>query len=156
MNINATLIGQSIAFFLVVWFVMQYVWPPLINALNERKKIIADGLAAAEKGEKAQEAAQAEAQVMLGDTKAQAAEILALAQKRSSQIIDEAAELATEKGAQIVAAAQSEIEQEVVRAKQVLRGQVAGLAVMGASRILQSEIDAAAHAKVLDELIAQI
>lgn len=156
MNINATLIGQSIAFFLFVWFVMQYVWPPLINALNERKKIIADGLAAAEKGEKAQEAAQAEAQVMLGDTKAQAAEILALAQKRSSQIIDEAAELATEKGAQIVAAAQSEIEQEVVRAKEVLRGQVAGLAVMGASRILQSEIDADAHAKVLDELIAQI
>ena len=156
MNINATLIGQSIAFFLFVWFVMQYVWPPLINALNERKKIIADGLAAAEKGEKAQEAAQAEAQVMLGDTKAQAAEILALAQKRSSQIVDEAAELATEKGAQIVAAAQSEIEQEVVRAKEVLRGQVAGLAVMGASRILQSEIDADAHAKVLDELIAQI
>jgi F-type H+-transporting ATPase subunit b len=156
MNINATLIGQSIAFFLFVWFVMQYVWPPLINALNERKKIIADGLAAAEKGEKAQEAAQAEAQVMLGDAKVQAAEILANAQKRSSQIIDEAAELATEKGAQIVAAAQSEIEQEVVRAKQVLRGQVAGLAVMGASRILQSEIDADAHATVLDELIVQI
>lgn len=156
MNINATLIGQSIAFFLFVWFVMQYVWPPLINALNERKKIIADGLAAAEKGEKAQEAAQAEAQVMLGEAKGQAAEILANAQKRSSQIIDEAAELATEKGAQIVAAAQSEIEQEVVRAKQVLRGQVAGLAVMGASKILQSEIDADAHATVLDELIAQI
>lgn len=93
---------------------------------------------------------------MLGDAKVQAAEILANAQKRSSQIIDEAAELATEKGAQIVAAAQSEIEQEVVRAKQVLRGQVAGLAVMGASRILQSEIDADAHATVLDELIVQI
>jgi F-type H+-transporting ATPase subunit b len=156
MNINATLIGQSIAFFLFVWFVMQFVWPPLINALNERKKTIADGLAAAEKGEKAQEAAQAEAQVMLGDAKAQAAEIIALAQKRSGLIIDEAAVLATEKGEQIVATAQSEIEQEVVRAKEALRGQVAGLAVMGAGRILQSEIDADAHAKVLDELVAQI
>ncbi len=156
MNINATLIGQSLAFFLFVWFVMQYVWPPLINALNERKKTIADGLAAAEKGEKAQETAQAEAQVMLGEAKAQAAEIIALAQKRSNEIVDEAAEAATEKGAQIVAAAQSEIEQEIVRAKEALRGQVAGLAVLGAGKILHSEIDADAHAKVLDELVAQI
>ena len=156
MNINATLFGQSLAFFIFVWFVMQYVWPPLINALNERKKTIADGLAAAEKGERAQEAAQVEVQMMLADAKAQAAEIIARSQKRSDEIIDEAADAAIEKGAQIVAAAQSEIEQEVVRAKEALRGQVAGLAVMGASKILQSEIDAKAHANVLDELVAQI
>lgn len=156
MNINATLIGQSIAFFLFVWFVMQYVWPPLINALNERKKIIADGLAAAEKGEKAQEVAKADAQVMLGEAKSRAAEIIAQAQKRGNEIIDEATQAANQKGVQIKAAAQSEIEQEVVRAKETLRTQVAGLAVMGAGKILQSEIDADAHAKVLDELVAQI
>ena len=156
MTINATLLGQSLAFFLFVVFVMRYVWPPLINVLNERKKTIADGLAAAEKGERAQEAAQVEVQMMLADAKAQAAEIIARSQKRSDEIIDEAADAAIEKGAQIVAAAQSEIEQEVVRAKEALRGQVAGLAVMGASKILQSEIDAKAHANVLDELVAQI
>ncbi len=156
MNINATLIGQSIAFFLFVWFVMQYVWPPLIAALNERKKTIADGLAAAEKGEKAQEVAKADAQVMLDDAKARAAEIIAQAQKRGNEIVDEATQSANEKGAQIKAAAQADIDQEVIRAKETLRTQVAGLAVMGASKILHSEIDASAHAKVLDELVAQI
>ena len=156
MNINATLIGQSIAFFLFVWFVMKYVWPPLITALNERKKTIADGLAAAEKGEKAQEVAEAEAQKMLAEARAQANEILAQAQKRSNEIVDEATSAAKEKGEQIAAAAQAEIEQEVVRAKEALRAQVSGLAVMGASKILETEIDANAHAKVLDDLVAQI
>lgn len=156
MNITATLFGQTVTFFLFVWFVMKFVWPPLITALEERKKTIADGLAAAEKGEKAQEAAEAEAQQLLKDARAQANEILAQAQKRSNEIVDEATQAAKEKGEQIAAAAQAEIEQEVVRAKEALRGQVAGLAVMGAGRILEKEIDSNAHAKVLDDLVAQI
>ena len=156
MNITATLFGQTITFFLFVWFVMKFVWPPLITALEERKKTIADGLAAAEKGEKAQEIAEAEAQQLLKDARAQANEILAQAQKRSNEIVDEATQAAKEKGEQIAAAAQADIEQEVVRAKEALRGQVAGLAVMGAGRILEKEIDADAHARVLDDLVAQI
>ena len=156
MNINATLIGQSLAFFVFVWFVMQYVWPPLINALNERKKTIADGLAAAERGEKAQEAAEAEAQEMLSKARAQANDIIAQAQKRSNEIVDSAADAAREKEEQIAAAKRAEIEQEVVRAKEALRAQVATLAVMGAGKILNAEIDAKSHAKVFDELVEQI
>ena len=156
MNITATLFGQTITFFVFVWFVMKFVWPPLIAALEERKKTIADGLAAAEKGEKAQEAAEAEAQQLLKDARAQANEILAQAQKRSNEIVDEAADTAKEKAAQIAASAEAEIEQEVVRAREGLRAQVAGLAVMGAGKILETEIDEAAHAKVLDDLVAQI
>ena len=128
----------------------------MINALNERKKTIADGLAAAEKGERAQAEAQSEAQSVRAEAKLQAAEIIAQAQRRSNDILDEAARAASEKGLQIKAAAQSEIEKDVVRAKEALRVQVATLAVMGAGKILQVEVDAHAHAKVLDELVAQI
>ena len=156
MNITATVIGQSIAFFVFVWIVMKYVWPPLDAALQERKKTIADGLAAAEKGQKAQEEAQAEVEKILSEARAQASEIVAQAQKRSNEIVDEAAETAKEKAAQIAASAEAEIEQEVVRAREALRGQVAGLAVMGAGKILEKEIDESTHAKVLDDLVAQI
>ena len=156
MNITATVIGQSIAFFVFVWIVMKYVWPPLDAALQERKKTIADGLAAAEKGQKAQEEAQAEVEQILSEARAQANEIVAQAQKRSNEIVDEAADTAKEKAAQIAAAAEAEIEQEVVRAREALRSQVAGLAVMGAGKILEQEIDESAHAKVLDDLVAQI
>ena len=156
MNITATLIGQSITFFVFIWFVMKFVWPPLIDALNERKKIIADGLAAAEKGARAQEEAEAEVEKILAEARAQANEIVAQAQKRSNEIVDEAADTAKEKAAQIAASAEAEIEQEVVRAREALRGQVAGLAVMGAGKILETEIDESPHAKLLDDLAAQI
>ena len=156
MNITATLFGQTITFFLFVWFVMKFVWPPLITALDERKKTIADGLAAAEKGQKAQEEAQSEVDRILKEARAQANEIVAQAQKRSNEIVDEAAQTAKDKAAQIAAAAEADIEQEVVRAREALRGQVAGLAVMGAGKILETEIDESAHAKLLDDLAAQI
>jgi F-type H+-transporting ATPase subunit b len=156
MNINATLIGQSIFFFAFIWFVMKYVWPPLIAALEERKKKIADGLAAAERGKHEKELAQQHAKEELAEAKKQAADIIAQAQKRSNEIVDEAKDAAKEEGERIKAAAQTEIELEINRAKEQLRVQVATIAVEGAEKILMTEIDAKKHERVLDELAAQI
>jgi len=156
MNINATLIGQSIFFFAFIWFVMKYVWPPLINALEERKKKIADGLAAAERGKHEKELAEQRAKEELAEAKKQAADIIAQAQKRSNEIVDEAKDAAKEEGERIKAAAHSEIDLEVNRAKEQLRVQVAAIAVSGAEKILKTEIDAKKHESVLDELAAQI
>ncbi len=156
MNINATLIGQSITFFVFVWFVMKFIWPPLINALNERKKKIADGLAAAEHGKHEQELAEKRAKERLQEAKQQAAEIIAQAQKRANEIVDEAKGAAHEEGDRIKAAAQAEIDQEINRAKEQLRGQVSAIALAGAEKVLKKEIDAKAHSQVLDDLVAQI
>ncbi len=156
MNINATLIGQSIAFFLFVWFVMKYVWPPLIAALDERKKTIADGLAAAERGQHEQELAEKKAAEYLKDAKEQASEVLSQAQKRASEIVEEAKNGAKEEADRILVAAQASIDQEVNRAKENLRQQVAGITVAGAEKVLKREIDEKAHADIVDDLIAQI
>ena len=156
MNINATLIGQSIAFFIFVWFVMKYVWPPLIAALDERKKTIADGLAAAERGKHEQELAEKAAEKHIKEAKDQAAEILAQAQKRATEIVEEAKVDAREEADGIKKAAAAEIDQEVNRAKEHLRQQVASLTVNGAGKILKREIDEKAHSDIVDDLIAQI
>ena len=156
MNINATLIGQSIAFFVFVWFVMKYVWPPLIAALDERKKTIADGLAAAEKGKHEQELAEKAAEKHIKEAKDQAAEIVAQAQKRATEIVEEAKHGAREEADRIKAAANAEIDQEVNRAKEHLRQQVAGITIAGAEKVLKREIDEKAHGDIVDELIAQI
>ncbi|MCW8956090.1 MAG: F0F1 ATP synthase subunit B [Gammaproteobacteria bacterium] len=156
MNINATLIGQSIAFFLFVWFVMKYIWPPLIAALDERKKTIADGLAAAERGKHEQELAEKAAEKHIKVAKEQASEIVTQAQKRASEIIEEAKDGAKEEAGRIKAAATAEIDQEVNRAKEHLRQQVAGITIAGAEKILKREIDEKAHGNIVDELIAQI
>lgn len=156
MNINATLIGQSIAFFVFVWFVMQYVWPPVINALNERKKTIAAGLAAAERGKHEQELAEKHATEVIHEAKEKAAEIIAQAQKRGSEIVDEAKELARAEGERIKQAASAEIEQEVTRAREQLRGQVVNLAVVGAGKVLKRELDAKTHDDLLQDLVAQL
>lgn len=156
MNINATLIGQSIAFFVFVWFVMKYVWPPIMHALDERKKKIADGLAAAERGKHEQELAQERAKEVLHDAKEQAAGILARAEKRASEIVEEAKDKARAEGDRLLSAANAEIEQEVNRAKEQLRGQVVSLSVAGAAKVLNKEIDAKAHDALLNDLVAQI
>lgn len=156
MNINATLIGQSIAFFVFVWFVMKYVWPPLIAALDERKKTIADGLAAAERGKHEQELAEKAAEKHIKEAKDQAAEILAQAQKRATEIVEEAKDGAREEAAGIKKAAVAEIDQEVNRAKEHLRQQVVGITIAGAEKILKREIDEKAHSDIVDDLIAQI
>lgn len=156
MNINATLLGQAISFSLFVWFCMKYVWPPIITAMNERQAKIADGLAAAEKGAEAEEAAKREAEQTIADAKAQAADIIAQAHKRSSQMVEEARDEARSEGEKVKAAAQSEIEQGVVSAREALRAQVSSLAVTGAERILGREIDANAHAQALDDLVKEL
>lgn len=156
MNINATLIGQSIAFFIFVLFVMKYVWPPLVAALEERRKTIADGLAAAEKGKHEQELAEKAAEKHIKQAKEQAAEILAQAQKRAGEIVDEAKGDARAEAERIRTAAAAEVDQEVNRAKEHLRQQVGSLAVAGAEKILKREIDVKAHGDLVNELIAQI
>lgn len=156
MNINATLIGQSIAFFIFVWFVMKYVWPPLITALDERTKTIADGLAAAERGKHEQELAEKAAERHIKVAKDQASDIVSQAQKRATEIIEEAKNGAKEEADRIKLAATAEIDQEVNRAKEHLRQQVVSITIAGAEKVLKREIDETAHGNIVDELIAQI
>ena len=152
MNINATLIGQTITFFLFVWFCMKFVWPPIMNALADRKKLIADGLAAGERGKQELELASKKAADSMRDAKSQAADVIAQADKRAAQIIDEAKTAASAEGDRIIAAAKAEIDQEATRAREALREQVATLAVAGAEKILRREIDAKAHADLLEAI----
>jgi F-type H+-transporting ATPase subunit b len=152
MNINATLLGQSITFFVFVWFCMKFVWPPIMQALGERKKQIADGLAAGERGKHELELASKRAAEHLHDAKQKAADIIAQADKRAAQLVEEAKGTAKVEGDRMITAAQASIAQETVRAKEALRTQVAGLAVAGAEKILRREIDAKAHADLLDAI----
>ena len=156
MNINLTLIGQSITFLFFVMFVMKFVWPPLVAALEERKKTIADGLAAAEKGKHDGELAKQRVLDTLKDAKAQAQDIINLAEKRASEIVEESKDNARAEGERIIAAANAELEQEVNRAREQLRGQVVSLAVSGASKVLKREIDEKANEDLLKDLVAQL
>ncbi|WJW75494.1 F0F1 ATP synthase subunit B [Thiohalobacter sp. IOR34] len=156
MNINATLIGQSIAFFLFVWFCMKFVWPPLIQALEERKKRIADGLAAAERGKREQQLAEERAKELLHDVKQQAQEIINRAEKRATEIVEEAKNDARSEGERLLAAARAEIDKEVNRVKEDLRAQVVSIALAGAEKVLEREVDEAAHSELLDKLAAEI
>jgi len=155
-NITATIFGQMIAFSFFVWFCMKYVWPPLTNALAERQKKIADGLEAAERAEKDLELAQVKVADQLKEAKVDASGIIDQANKRASQIIDEAKEQAREEGQRLIAGAQAEIEQEVNRAKEQLRTQVAGIAIAGAEKILEATIDESAHAELAEKLAASL
>ena len=156
MNINLTLIGQSITFIFFVMFVMKFVWPPLVAALDERKKTIADGLAAAEKGKHDGELAKQRVLDTLKDAKTQAQDIINLAEKRASEIVEESKDNAKAEGERIIAAANAELEQEVNRAREQLRGQVVSLAVSGASKVLKREIDEKANEDLLKDLVAQL
>ncbi len=156
MNINLTLIGQSITFALFVWFCYKFVWPPLIGALTERKKQIADGLAAAERGQHEQELAEKKATERLKEAKGQASEILAQATKRATEIVDEAKDDARTEADRIKSGANAEIEQEVNRAREHLRQEVVTLAMAGAEKVLKREVDAAAHASTLNDLATQL
>ncbi|NNF95940.1 MAG: F0F1 ATP synthase subunit B [Halobacteria archaeon] len=156
MNINFTLFGQTITFMLFVWFCMKFVWPPIMNALEQRKTKIADGLAAAERGALEHKLAKKRATETLHDAKQQAQEIINQAQKRASEIAEESKDNARAEAERIVAAANAEIEQEVNRAREQLRGQVVSLAVAGAGKVLKKEIDAKANEQLLQDLVAQL
>ncbi|EEF79972.1 ATP synthase B chain [Methylophaga thiooxydans] len=156
MNINATLIGQMIAFAVFVAFCMKYVWPPIMQALEERKKKIADGLAAAERGRHEQELAEKRAQQVIHEAKDQANDIISQAQKRGNEIVDESKDNARVEGERILNSAKAEIDQEANRARDELKTQVGGIALAGAGKILGREIDEKAHTDLLDELVSRI
>ena len=156
MNINLTLIGQTITFMFFVWFTMKFIWPPLIQALTERRTKIADDLAAAEKGRHEKELAEKRAIEVIKEAKDKAQDIINHAEKRGNEVTDEAKEKAKEESDRIVAAAQGEIEQETNRAREQLRAAVAELAVASAAKILEKEIDTKVHAKLVDKLVEQL
>lgn len=156
MNFNATLIGQMITFTLLVIFTMKYVWPPIMQAMQDRQKRIAEGLASAERGVREQELAKAKSAKKLKEAKQQAAEIIAQAQKRANEIVEQSKLEAKDEGARQLAGAQAEIEQEMNRAREQLRNQIVGIAVAGAGKVLGTEVNEKTHAKMLDDLVSQL
>lgn len=149
MNINATLFGQMLTFAVLVWFTMKFIWPPVMRALDERAKKIADGLAAAERGRQDLASAEQRAAQIEREARTRAQEIIAAAEKRATGIVEEAKVQAKAEQDHIVAGAKAEIDQEAQRTKDALRRQVALLAVAGAEKILRREVDAKAHAELL-------
>ena len=154
MNMNATILGQAIAFVIFVWFCMKYVWPPLMAAIEKRQKEISDGLASAERAKKDLDLAQANATDQLKKAKAEAQVIIEQANKRRSQILDEAKAEAEQERTKIVAQAQAEIDAE--RKREELRKQVAILAVAGAEKIIERSVDEAANSDIVDKLVAEL
>ena len=145
-----------IAFVVFVWFCMRFIWPPLTKALEDRQRTIADGLAAAERGQREQELGQKKALDTIKKAKRQAAEVISLAEKRATEIAEAAKQHAKSEADRILAAAHADIEQEINRAKEQLRAAVSQLAVAGASRILEQEVDAKAHARLLENVVKQL
>jgi F-type H+-transporting ATPase subunit b len=156
MNINATLILQSIAMMIFVWFCMKFLWPPLLKAMDERRERIAEGLAASDRAAKELESAKTEVDKQIREARDKAGEIVDQANQRHSQILDQAKEDASAERGRQVTAAEADIAQAANQAREELRASVASLAVLGASQILEKEVDAKAHRELLDKLIAEI
>lgn len=156
MNLNLTLIGQSIAFAVFVWFCMRFIWPPLLSVLDERKTKIAEGLAAAERGHHEQELAEKRAKEILLEAKEQAKDIVAHANKRADEIVDEAKQDAKSEGERIIVGARAAIDQEMNQAREKLRGEVVSLALAAAEQVLRREVDPAANEEVLQKFAAQL
>ena len=156
MNINATLILQSLAMLIFVWFCMKFLWPPLLKAMDERREKIAEGLAASDRAEKELEAAKIEADKHISEARDKAGDIVDQANQRQTQIVDQAREEATAERNRQVSAAEADIAQAANQAREELRTSVASLAVLGASRILEREVDEKTHRELLDKLIAEI
>lgn len=152
MNLNATLFIQLIVFFILVWFTIKFVWPPVAKALDERADKIAEGLAAAERGKSDFEQAEKKVAELLAEGRTQATEFVANAEKRAAKIVEEAKEQASSEAARIVAQARADVEQETNRAREALREQVAALAIKGAESILRREVDEKQHTEMLNAL----
>jgi F-type H+-transporting ATPase subunit b len=155
MNINLTLIVQAAMFAAFIWITTKFVWPYMLRAIETRQKTIADGLAAAEQGRRSLELSTRQADEAIKEARNRAAEILGQAEKRAAQMIEEAKSAAKEEGSREKAATKAEIEQEVARARELLREHVAELVVAGAEKILRREVDARAHAQLLEEIRRQ-
>jgi F-type H+-transporting ATPase subunit b len=156
MNLNVTLFAQAVTFFIFIFVSVKWVWPMVLKKIEERQKLIADGLAEAERGRASLADAQKQTDVLLREARARAQEIVVAAEKAASQRVEESRTQAKTEGERLVAAAHSQIQQEVQSAKQQLRDQVAILAVSGAEKILRREVDAKAHADMLNQLKAQL
>jgi len=156
MNITATLFAQAAVFALFIAFTVKFIWPYMLRAIEARQKTIADGLAAAEQGRRSLETSTRQAEDSLAQARNRAGEILSQAEKRAAQLIDEARDAAKEEGGREMAAAKAEIAQELTRAREQLRDHVASLALAGAEKILRREIDAKAHAELLDSIKQQL
>jgi F-type H+-transporting ATPase subunit b len=154
MSINATIIGQFITFAILIWFTMRYVWPPIINHLNEREKKIAAGLEAAEKSKQELAAAEMQASFIVQEARQQASHLLEQAHFHSAQLIEEAKTQAKIEGVRILELAQSEMAKEATKAREALKKQVIGLAVLSAEKILQQHLDASTHQDILKQVIA--
>ena len=152
MNLNLTLLAQALVFASFIWFTAKFIWPPLLRAIEARQKTIADGLAAADQGRRSLEQSTRQAEDAVSQARGRASEILAQAEKRAAQLVDEARSAAKEEGNREKAAAKAEIAQEASRAREQLRDQVAALAVAGAEKILRREVDAKAHADLLEAI----
>lgn len=156
MNINLTLFGQTISFAIFVWFTMKFVWPPITAAMQARQKKIAEGLDAAGRAQRDLQLAQEKAAQTLRETKEQAAEILDKASKTANAIVEESKQQARSEGERLLVAAKAEIEVEVNRAKDLLRTEVAALAVAGAEKILEASVDSKAHNDLVAKLASQL
>jgi F-type H+-transporting ATPase subunit b len=156
MSITITLVIQGLAFFLVAWVVMRYGWPFINGAIEERQQKIAAGLAAADRGQQELKDANARVEDLVREARGKAAQIVAQASQRALEVVEEAKQNAHGEGERLIVAAKGEIAAESARARGELRAQVAGLAIAGATRLLQREVDAKTHAKLLEELAAQI
>jgi len=156
MNLNATLLIQSIVLLILGWVTMKFIWPPLIAAIEERQKKIAEGLAAADKGEKSLAEAKSSASVIIREAHAQASKIIEQANRRSNELVDEARGTAIAEGQRLIGDARQEVALESGRAREQLRKEVASIAVVGASKLLGREVDARTHADLLDKLALEI
>jgi F-type H+-transporting ATPase subunit b len=156
MNINLTLLMQAAAFAAFIWFTAKFVWPPLMRAIDTRQKQIADGLAAGEQGRQSLASTEKRIADMMSEAKVRSSEIIAQGDKLKTETIEAAKAQAKEEADRILAGAKSEIEQEIMRAKESLRNQVADLAVAGAAKILKREVDAKAHADLLAAIRQQL
>ena len=156
MDINLTLIGQTIAMIVFVWFCMKFIWPPILNAIEERQEQIAEGLAAAEKGQDKLVQAQAEAEEIVADARKQATSILDQAHARANEIMAEGKSDGVKERERQLTAAKAEIEQEVNKAREELRGQVSAIAIASAEKILRREIDDKAHEDILGKLAQEL
>jgi len=155
-NINLTLFVQMLVFIALIWFTMKFVWPMILNPMEERSRKIANGLAAAEKGERELVEARGKAEAIIREARERAGHIIDQAQHAARDLLEQAKGAASSEGARILAAAQQQIELDTTRAREALRREVAGIAVRAASKLLAREIDARAHADLLDKLTAQI
>ena len=154
--INATFIGQFLVLLILLWFIYKFVVPMLAGPIEERQRKIAEGLAAADQGQKDLAQAEARSEVLIREARERAQHIIDQAQKRANEIVEQAKGQASAEGARLVASAQTQIELEATRARETLRKDVAGLAVRAASKVLEREIDASTHAELLNKLAAQI